>query len=111
VEARQDAKEMPGINAEQTRFPDLATGTGSSWGEAIAILGSMASDAASIYGLADQPIPAALVTAETLGSVVSDAKVWEELLRTRQDSDTRLRLRSILFSYPPYCDIHYNIYI
>eukprot|EP00435_Cladocopium_sp_Y103_P019833 s3956_g4.t2 len=88
VEARQDAKEMPGINAEQTRFPDLATGTGSSWGEAIAILGSMASDAASIYGLADQPIPAALVTAETLGSVVSDAKVWEELLRTRQDSDS-----------------------
>ena len=58
-------------------------GTGSSWGEAIAILGSMASDAASIYGLAEQPIPATLVTAETLGSVVSNAMLWEELLKTR----------------------------
>ena len=86
VEARHDATDTPGINAEQTRFPELATGTGSSWGEAIAILGSMASDAGSIY-LAEQPIPAALVTAETLGSVVSNTKLWEELLRTRQDSD------------------------
>ena len=84
VEASQDTHEMPGINADQTKLPEMATaGTGSSWGEAIAILGSMASDAASIYGLAEQPIPATLVTAETLGSVVSNAMLWEELLKTR----------------------------
>ena len=84
VEASQDIHEMPGINADQTKLPEMATaGTGSSWGEAIAILGSMASDAASIYGLAEQPIPATLVTAETLGSVVSNAMLWEELLKTR----------------------------
>ena len=87
IEAGKSVTEMPGVNAEPTRLP-LATGTGSSWGEAIALLGSVASDNASFYGLADQPIPAALITAETLGSVVSDARLWEEILKTRQESDT-----------------------
>ena len=87
IEAGKTGTEMPGINADPTRFPQI-TGTGSSWGEAIAILGSMASDHASFHGLADQPIPAALVTAETLGSVVSDTRLWEEILKTREESDS-----------------------
>ena len=60
--------------------PQMPTGTGSDWGDAIALLASMGTDMSGM-------VPATLATAESLGSVVSDVKLWEEILRTREESD------------------------
>ncbi|CAJ1431067.1 unnamed protein product [Effrenium voratum] len=74
---------MPGINVVPVQ---AMSGTDSEWGDAMALLGSMASDV-TLSRVADQPIPASLISAETLGSVVSNARVWEEMLKTREESD------------------------
>ncbi|CAE7918450.1 Nek4, partial [Symbiodinium sp. KB8] len=59
----------------------MVSGTGSDWGDAVALLASMGTD--SMTGA----IPATLASAESLGSVVSNVKLWEEILRTREESD------------------------
>ena len=72
----------PGITLPAAPPAAVATGTGSDWGDAVALLASIGTD--SMSGVS----PANLATAESLGSVVSDVKLWEEILRTREESDT-----------------------
>eukprot|EP00435_Cladocopium_sp_Y103_P020351 s3956_g4.t5 len=70
VEARQDAKEMPGINAEQTRLPALVP-------------------SASLDSISGEPHDkSAVLATETLGSWVSQEQLWDGLQRSRHDSDT-----------------------
>ena len=98
----------PGITMPSAM--QMPSGTGSDWGDAVALLASMGTD--SVTGA----IPATLTSAESLGSVVSDVKLWEEILRTREESDNvsldrfEELLRSIGSSrpdvshQPPKCD-------
>ena len=75
----------PGITMPETpALPGAAlpTGTGSDWGDAVALLASIGTDSMSGVN------PATLATAESLGSVVSNVKLWEEIMRTREESDT-----------------------
>ena len=69
----------PGITMPSAM--QMVSGTGSDWGDAVALLASMGTD--SMTGA----IPATLASAESLGSVVSNVKLWEEILRTREESD------------------------
>ena len=66
VEASQDTHEMPGINADQTKLPEMATaGTGSSWGDVLPVV--------SLDSITGQPSSSSpeVVATETLGSLVS----------------------------------------